>query len=993
MEKRLTMILASLFLFVGMALAQTTVTGTVTSSEDGEPIIGATVKAVGTNVATATDIDGHFTLNVQEGATLEISSIGMKPLRVTAARNMTVVLESEAETLETLVVTGYGSAKKLGSFTGAVTKVDEKKFEKAVTPNFTDALAGQVSGLSVLSSSGDPTETASIRLRGVNSIYSSNTPLFILDGAPISSSMFNTLNPSDIANITVLKDASSTAIYGSRAANGVIVITSKKGKFNEKASLTLRAQYGISSPTSDGIEVMNSQQYMKFRELIGQPLSENIQNLINNYNISTNWRDELLNDAAPTYTLDATVQGGSQNTSYYISANHHAQEGIVDQSGMHRESIRSNIDTRVNKWLKVGLQINLGVSSYQRNSESDASDGIYLANPMVFSRMAMPFDSPYYYSFDENGNIVYGDRAAKLYYSGMTQPWYYNENRTAKRKTVTANVAAYEQITPIEGLTIRAQQSMDGYDYTYSGTRNPIDAWVTPMGQSVAAMSGYASTAFTRYYSFTYTNTAEYKFGIDQHFFTFLLGQESIISKSRSFSAYTTGQSDVRQLRLTDGTTVSVSDLGDSRAETVFNSWFGTFSYNWAEKYFLDLSYRADGSSKFAPDHRWAHFWSIGLMWNAKKENFLKDVDWLNALELRANYGTTGNSTGAGSYDYYGLFGSGSTYNSAGTLYISSPSNYELTWEKVGALDLGFTARIFNRLTMNFDFYSKKTTDMLMSIPYSFTTGFGSGSGNIGAMTNKGFDFDFTLDLLRTKDINWTFKANFNYNKNEITELFAGRDYYELTGTGIRLEVGKPYGEFYYVKRAYIDPRDGKQVWYDADGNLTKVYSDDYAVFTGKQRYAPWSGGFGTQFQWKGLSVGLDFAWQAGKYMINNDNYFVNNANFGTSYNQSVDMLNVWTTPGQVTDVPAYGEALEFDDHLLENASFLRLKNITIQYQFPRELLKYTKVIEAAKVFGVIRNLWTWTKFSGYDPEPDSNLVKFSYPNTRQFVIGLELTF
>ena len=994
MKKRLTMFLAALFLMVGTALAQTKVNGTVTSQDDGQPVIGATVLVVGTQVGTVTDANGKFSLTCPAGKnTLRITYVGMEPLEVSARPNMRILLTSDQKAIDEVVVLGYGSAKKLGSIVGAVKKVGNATLEKSPTANFTDALAGQVSGLSVLSSSGDPTASATIRLRGVNSINSSNTPLFILDGAPISSTLFNTLNPADIANITVLKDAASTAIYGSRAANGVIVITSKKGKLNEKVNLSLRAQYGISTPVEDGLDMMNSQQYVEFRDKIGQPVSDAIRDLVNKYGISTNWRDELLDKSAPTYTLEATVSGGGDNTTYYISANHHKQDGIIEQSGMQREAIRANIDTRIAPWLKVGLQSNLGVNSYESN-RNISDESIYLTNPMVFARMALPYDSPNYYEIDNEGNIIWGDRAQKLYYSSINMPWFDNSKGDTGRKTVTVNLNAYEQFTPLAGLTIRLQQAMDGYDYTLSHVRYPYAKFQTPMGQTVSQGSGISQDTFTRYYSFTYTNTVEYKRTIGDHFFSVLGGEESIITKYRSFGAYSTGHGDERQMRMTDGTTIAISNLSDSRYEQVFNSWFGTASYNFKEKYYLDLSLRTDGSSKFSKDNRWATFWSVGAMWNAKKERFLKNVKWLDALELRASYGTTGNSSGAGSYDYLGLFGTGSLYNGVSSLGISQPSNNELTWEKVAATNIGLTIGVFNRVTLDFDFYHKKTSDMLMDIPYSYTTGYASGAGNIGAMTNTGFDIDLNVNILKTRDIRWDFKANMNYNKNEITELFAGRDEYVIANTGIKLQVGKPYGEFYYVKYAGVDSRDGKPMYYDKDGNLTKVYNEERdAVFTGKQRFAPLSGGFGTSFQYKGLQVRADFAWQAEKYMLSNDNYFVENANFGTSYNQTTKMLNIWTKPGDVTDVPAYGEAVQFDDHLLENASFLRLKNVTIQYDLPKAWMDYTRVLKGARVYGTARNLFTITKYRGYDPEPDANLVAFNYPNTRQFIIGMELTF
>ena len=992
MKKRLSLILLCMVATIA-AWAQTVITGTVVSAVDGEPLIGASVKVKGGKAAAVTNVDGKFKIDAEAGQTLVFSYIAMETMERPAKNGMYVKMQLAEEMMDELVVTGYGSAKKLGSLVGSVVTVDNKKMEKAVTPNFTDALAGQVSGLSVLTSSGDPSKSASIRLRGINSISSSSTPLFILDGAPISSTMFNTLNPSDIENITVLKDAASTAIYGSRAANGVIVITSKKGKLNEKANLVVKSQYGFSTPVADGLQMMNSQQYIQFRDMIGQPVNQSIKDLVNNYGISTNWRDEVLSNNAPTYTVDAALTGGSEHINYYLSFNHHSQEGLIEQSKMHREALRANVEGRLNRWFKAGVQLNLGTNSYQQNNEAEASD-LYTSNPMVFSRLAMPYDAPNYYSFDENGNIIWGNRADKLKYSGLMHPSFVNENRSYKKNNLTLMLNAFEQLNPIEGLTIRAQQAMDGYDYTTDNRYIPYEAFTTPMGSSVAASEGYVSNSFQRYASYTFTHTVEYRKKVKDHSFSALIGEESIFSRSRSFGVYTEGQTDPRQLRLTDGTSIAIGNVSDSRAEESFNSLFATFAYDYDGKYFLDASYRADASSKFAPGHRWGHFYSVGGMWDLKKENFLKDVDWLDNLQARATYGLVGNSTGAGSYDYYGLFGTGGMYNSQSSMGISNPSNSTLTWEKVGSFNAGVTFGFLDRVVLNVDAYRRKTTDMLMSIPYSYTTGFSGGMGNIGAMVNKGFDADVNVKLVKSNDIDWTFKANVNYNKNEITELFAGRDEYIIANTGLKLEVGKPYGEFYYVEYAGVDPRDGKPMWYDIDGNLTKVYNEERdSKFTGKQRYAPWSGGFGTSFSWKGLSITADFAWQAGKYMINNDNYFLKNANMGTSYNQCVDMLNIWTKPGDITDIPKYGEQVQFDTHLLEDASFLRMKNLIVQYSFPKKWMQATKGLQNAKVFFVARNLFTATKFSGYDPEPDINLVKFNYPNTRQFVFGMELTF
>lgn len=990
------MFFACLFLSIGMAMAQTHVSGIVTSSEDGEPVIGATVKVVGSQTAgTVTDIEGRFSLSVSKpGVELEFSSIGLVSKRVKASENMTVVLQVDSHTLEQVVITGYGSAKKLGSVVGSVASVDKKKLESIVTPNFTDALAGQVSGLSVLSSAGDPSTSATIRLRGINSINSSSQPLFILDGAPISASFYATLNPADIESITVLKDAASTAIYGARAANGVIVLTSKQGKYSEQVGLSVRAQYGIASATSDGVEMMNSKQYVKFRDLIGQPVSDEIRTLVDKYNINTNWRDEMIDDAAPTLDVNATMQGGGQTVNYYISFNHHKQDGLIEMSKMHRNTLNARINARLNRFFKIGFTTNLGVQRYSQNAEWSA-DGLYSANPLVFARQAMPYDTPYQYTIDENGKMIKGDRAIGLKYSNLVGPWWYNAHRDYYRNKLTLNTSLTETFTPLEGLTFQALQSMNGYENMNHGSFSPYDAFVDGMGNRIESEKGSVSASSSRYYQFTLSHTAEWRKQFGVHYVGILLGEETRIERSRGLSAYSEGQTDPRLLLLPNGTTVAPNNLGDSKVEEVANSLFANAEYNYKEKYYVTGSIRRDGSSKFAPDHRWGTFWSAGAKWDIKKENFLKDVEWLNDLSLSVNYGTTGNDSGAGSYDYLGQFAEGgTTYNGESNIGISQMANKTLTWEKTAKWNVGLNFSIFDRAHFTVDFYRNKTTDMLMPIPYSMTTGYSSGIGNVAAMTNTGVEANVDVDILKTKDFYWSFKANVGYNKNEITELFQGRDEYVLSNTGIKLAVGHAYGEFFQVRFAGVDPMTGAPLYYDKDGNKTKKFNEDRdAVFLGKKRYAPWTGGFGTNFRYKNVSLIADFAWTAGKYMIVNDDYFIANAQLATKWNQRVEMLNVWTTPGQITNIQSVNYAKQFTDQMIQNASFLRMKTLSIQYEFPKKWMQATRYIKGVKVFGIARNLFTITPFEGYDPEPDINVVKFNYPNTRQFVFGAEISF
>lgn len=989
------MFFACLFLSIGMAMAQTHVSGIVTSSEDGEPVIGATVKVVGSQTAgTVTDIEGRFSLSVSKpGVELEFSSIGLVSKRVKASENMTVVLQVDSHTLEQVVITGYGSAKKLGSVVGSIASVDKKKLESIVTPNFTDALAGQVSGLSVLSGAGDPSQSATIRLRGINSIQSSSQPLFILDGAPIDAAFYATLNPADIESITVLKDAASTAIYGARAANGVIVLTSKQGKYSEQVGLSVRAQYGIAGPTSDGVEMMNSKQYVKFRDLIGQPVSDDIRNLVDKYNINTNWRDEMIDDAAPTLDVNATMQGGGQTVNYYVSFNHHKQDGLIEMSKMHRNTLNARINARLNRFFKIGFTTNLGVQRYSQNAEWGAT-GVYSANPLVFARQAMPFDTPYQYTIDENGKMIKGDRAIGLKYTGIVMPWWYNSHRNYYRNKLTLNTSLTETFTPLEGLTFQALQSINGLESMNHGSYSPYDAFVDGMGNKIDALKGSVSASMSRYYQFTLSHTAEWRKQFGDHYIGILLGEETRIERSRGLSAYSEGQTDPRLLLLPNGTTVAPSDLGDSYGEEIANSLFANAEYNYKEKYYVTGSIRRDGSSKFAPNHRWGTFWSAGAKWDLKKENFLKDVEWLNDLSLSVNYGTTGNDSGTGSYGYFGSYGVGGLYNGESSLGIASMSNPDLTWETTAKWNVGLNFSIFDRAHFQVDFYRNKSTDMLMSIPYSMTTGFSSGIGNVAAMTNTGIEANVDVDILKTKDFYWSFKANVGYNKNEITELFQGRDEYVIANTGLKMAVGHAYGEFYQVRFAGVDPQTGAPLYYDKDGNKTKKFNEERdAVFTGKKRYAPWTGGFGTNFRYKNVSLIADFAWVAGKYMLINDDYFIANPQLATGWNQRVEMLNIWTTPGQITDIPGAKYDVQVTDHMLQNASFLRMKTLSIQYEFPKKWMQATRYIKGVKVFGIARNLFTITPFEGYDPEPDQNLVQFNYPNTRQFVIGAEISF
>ena len=779
MKLKVMFLFACLFLSIGIAIAQSSnATGRVLSAEDNEPIVGATVQIEGTDTGTITDLDGKFTINVPSSAQiLVISFIGMETQKINIKEknrtDLTIKLKPTAEVLDEVLVTGtYGSAKKLGSIVGSVVAIRSDKIENRPSANFADALQGQVAGLQVYTSSGEPSEGVSMRLRGIGSINSSNEPLFILDGSPISGGAFTAINPSDIENVTVLKDASSTSIYGSRAANGVVVITTKRGR-GAKPTVSIKGQYGFSEPALPTTRMMTTSQYYDLWKTISPNADFSIIRKYMDMGISTDWQSYLMKDNAPTWQLDTSITGVANNTNYFISASHYDQDGVEPASGMRRETLRSNIDTKVFDWLRVGVNLGLSYEDYETNNFATKGNNPY--NVATLSRWALPWETPYKIVDDGNGKWHYGDRKDFFDVLGLWNPYYLLENQPGQKNKLRLYGNMFEELTPVKGLTLRASQALDAFDYRYRYRQLPA---------AFNNNSGSASETFQRYSSMTFTNTAEYKFDVNKvHNATILIGQEAIIYDGSAFGASVSGITDDRLTLLSHGTTPQNPTA--SIQKKVMNSYFARGEYNYAEKYYLDLSFRTDGSSVFGKNNRWASFFSVGAMWNIKKENFMQSAEWLNELSLKASYGTTGNSAFSGDpyYPSLGLVEVGK-YQGGSAFGISSVQNDDLTWEKQKSLNIGISTRMFNRLDLSVDFYNKVTSDMLMTIPYSYTTGHGSGWGNIGSMYNRGFEVSVQYELFNTKDFYWSIAGNINYNKNQITELFGGRSEYVLPNTG-----------------------------------------------------------------------------------------------------------------------------------------------------------------------------------------------------------------
>lgn len=991
-----------------MALAQSRLTGTVTSAEDGQPVVGASVKAKGLNAGAVTNVDGEFTINVPVGTELEITYLGMVPKTVKAANNMRIVLESDSHTLEGVVVTGYGSARKLGTIAGSVSSVSGDALSLRPSASVSDALQGQVAGLQVFTSSGEPSAVSSMTIRGVTSINASTEPLYILDGSEISANTFVSLNPNDIENITVLKDASSTAIYGSRAANGVVIVTSKKGKFGEAPTVLVSAQYSVSEVAHDGTEVMDASQWFKFQEMINPSNLTNesfqaMKNYYQKYNIGTDWVDRFLGNTSPISQIDASVRGGSLNTAYLVSFSHYNADGLYDDSNMRRETLRANLEYNITPWLKIGTNSNIAYNKTQTTLVING-EATSIYNKPWAAHAYLPTQTTHEIlglAYNPDGTINYANSSFNGYgeelkwYSlnagqGTFNPDYLASKQPEIQRRVRINENAFVNINPIKGLNLRSAIGLDWNDLRVSyKAYNLVDD-----GFGEQMPTGQASEQFSNFYRWTVTNTAEYKFNfLRDHDVTILLGQESMTSKTTSFGAMRTGLVDNRLMLLSSTSNADPLVPSHAISEEVRNSWFGMLNYSYANKYFLDLSLRRDGSSLFAKDNRWGTFGAAALMWNVSNEAFM-DVtkDWLKDLQFRVSYGSTGNS-GIDPYLALGLVGASSTmYIDASGTVIANASNPDLTWEKVKTFNIGLSGRLFDRVDFDLQYYDKVTSDMLMSIPYSYTTGFSAGYGNVAEMYNRGFDFTIGVDIIKNKDWYWNVKVNGNYNKNKVTKLFQGLDQYVL-GDFQMLEVGHDMGEYYMVRWSHVDPADGQSVWLDKDGNYTKIYSEANRVQTGKSWIAPWSGGLSTTVAWKGLQLDVQFTGMFDRYMFNNERMWLEDPQANGTYNMAASMLNMWTTPGQKTDIPAANAVRQADTMWLEDASFVRLKYLQLSYTLPKNWLDQTGFIKGAKVFLVGRNLLTFTGYKGYDPEVNNTMTFGNYPNTRQYSIGAQLTF
>lgn len=978
MRNRVILLFAILCSFmVEAAVAQSfRVRGKVTSIEDGEGMINLTIMQKGTGNGVVTDFDGNYEIAVQgaSDATLVFTYVGYSAQEhsVNAGTGvLNVVMEPEQIAMDEVVVVAYGVRKK-GTISGSVSTVRAEKLENVPAVGFDQALQGLTPGMTVISNSGEPSKAAVFQIRGTNSINSGTSPLFILDGVPITSADFNTINPGDIESINVLKDASSTSIYGARAANGVVVITTKRGTSTEKVDVTFRTQHGYSNLAHGEWDLMNTAERIEFEKEIGLDRGQDY-NLLGRTDI--NWLDVVFNDKAMLKSYDLSVSHATDKMNYFVSGGFYDQEGIAQGSAFARYNMRANMDVRVAPWLKMGTNT---MFTYEEVQQAD--DGEYaLYTPISACRFMLPYWNPY----KEDGSLASSKDGS---WNGTSyNPLEWMANNPLDNKKYKALSVVYAEITPLRNLTFRTQF---GLDYAQStADMKSFPSFVGNNGVGSAGRSSYTTV------NLTITNTLNYKFDIrHRHQFNFMLGQEGVDYRSEGFQVVTRGQNNDAFTLLSSGT--RASSWANSFSSHAFLSFFARGEYNYMERYYADFSIRSDASSRFGKEGRWATFWSLGFMWDMRKERFMQPLTWITNAQIAVSTGTSGNSS-IPDYDHLALVGSGSNYMGTAGIAPITQGNESLSWEQLWSSNLAVHLGFFGRINADIELYHKKTTNMLMLVPQSYVNnGFGTRWDNVGAMVNSGLEISLAADIVRTRDFVWNVNANASYNYNEITELYNGLNEYEMSNTSTKLVVGHSIGEFYINRYAGVNPANGDALWYDKEGNITNVFSEEDKVMIGKNYNAPWQGGFGTSLSYKGLTLTANFSWVSDRWMFNNDRFFEESNGLYSAYNQSKRMLyDRWKKPGDVTDIPRYGVTPQMDSRFLEDASFLRLKNLMVSYDFPRSLLAKTGFISRARLYVQAQNLLTWTKFSGLDPESSSNIYKAQYPMSRQYTLGVEVTF
>lgn len=1036
--KKLTLIVCVLLMTTFVVHAQTRqITGTVTSADDGIGMPGVSVVLKGTTSGTSTDLDGNFTIASDSQGVLIFSFVGMVTQEITVANKsiINVVLEQESVGVDEVIVVAYGTKNKR-ALTGAVTVVGAEVLDNQIAVSPVSAIQGSAPGVNILTSGGQPGENPTIRIRGVGSVNASADPLIVVDGVVFAGNL-NSISSSQIETINVLKDASASALYGSRASNGVILITTKSGKYVKKdATISVNARAGFSSAAVDLYEYVGASDYMKYAwesiknsEMdLGETETDAAINATDNlisvvkYNPlgvdnpvgtdgeivsgasllwDTDWYDALSNDNAFYNEYDLSISGSSDNVVYFVNGNYLKQEGAIIESEFERYSGRVNLKAKLKDWIEMGTNTSFSksIQNYPNQSGSAYTSIMQWANSIA---NIYPI-----YQRDENGNLVYDANNEKIYDYGNTSGQTVNAVRprlggeNAVSSTLLNDIlytrtnlfsSTFMKIDLYKDLSFRTnfgyeRYIFDSYEYDHY------------LYGSAASVSGRVSQQRTVTEATTITNSLNYKKQIDDHSFAVDLISEFYDYNYDYLSAQGTGY--LPGVTVLSGSTVPEDVSGYTNAERL-ESYMARVDYNYLQRYFVDFSVRTDGSSRFSEDQRWGTFYSIGANWILSDENFMKDAsDFIDLLKIRSSYGELGNNRGIGYFPYYASYDTGWNNGSNTGVLQGGIVDEDIKWEKSAlfnvAVDFGF---LNNRITGSMEYYSKKSVDLLFDQPLASSTGNFEITTNIGSVKNSGYEFIINTVNVHTDDIYWTTTFNISTNKNEITKLPQE----EIINGTKKWKVGKSIYDFYIQEYAGVDPLTGDALWYmdvdDVDGNTVKettnVYGDADRYYQGSS-LPDVTGGFGTYVKYKNFDLNAQFNYSLGGQLYDYSYASLMSSLESAGSQLSVDIKDRWQNPGDITDVPklinANNDYNATSTRFLFDNDYLRLKALTIGYNVPENFLrKYN--ISKCRFYFQADNLWTVASLKGLDPEQNLAGTTDSRSNIMKTVsVGVNLEF
>ncbi len=1007
------LLFAAIALFTTMtANAQNrTITGMVVDGKN-TPINKVTVSPVGSSGGTATSVDGKFSLTVNEKITsLNFSSVGYITQKVSITNNMLVVLSERKVEDESVIVTGLKNVKR-SQFSTAATKILSEDINYVPVASFDQILQGKAPGLLVTTGSGQPGSAARVQIRGASSINGGNAPLYIIDGMPVEAGVFQSINANDFERVDVLRDAISTALYGNRGANGVIVATTKKGKAG-KLSVSYNGQYGFTQPGQQKFEMMNSAELLKFQETLGSIVSNGLPGWsLSNLNpanaglsvnqlgrnafvldslrgINTNWQNIFQQDGR-FQSHDINLSSGSGGTSYFLSGGYYKEDGIGLRSDLERYTVRGNIDSK-NDRLTVSFRSTAG---YTKRNFIESEGGVALANPFAAAYLALPYHS--LNKADGKINVGAGQVGPNAYDRINTSTSFNNQIKLLSSLSLNYDINKNIYVGVFQGVDYRVTDGERSiFPNTFASNNTTF-----PVGPNTGGTIGGGS--FSRNYGNFFQSvtraTAGYRRTIStKHDLDVQLTSEYTREKNDAFSYTGYGISEKllnTPAGITPGTVGNalIPAVGGGKTGRALYGAVAIARYTFDNKYTFTGSLRRDASSQLPVKNRWATFYSAGLNWNVLKEGFAQNWNVFNQLKVSATYGTSANADGFsfGNFGYLATYGNGS-YAGQQTIVPAGAGNPDVKWEQIATANLGvdFTM-IKNKLRGSFNIYEKTSTDGIVTQTLPAESGFGSQPVNAAKVSNKGLELNLNFDVIKTNDLTFTIGGNIAYNKNEVKSLGQVNEFEQ--GTSI-IRVGLPLGSHYAVKWGGVDAATGAPLYYKKDGTLTNVFSAtestaDFGTFN-----APWIGGFTAAVSTHGFDLEALFTFQKGFSRFNNQDFFQLNHAFAVSgYNLRKEMSTMWTKPGQVTDIQSPNFQRQFVSKDIQDASFTRLRTLTASYTVNKILLNKLKYFNNIRFYIQGQNLFTWTKWTGFDPEDNNNIAQYEYPLARTINFGVNVS-